>query len=209
MIIENENVQPSNLPESELIENMLVNCLKIKQETIEDMDVIDEHHLTCPELMSLADDWERVTCNSNTRFYLSNIIRNDILRCNIKKWVVTSSTLAYVNRRTNDENNIISIECPGATLNEMLRPLLNEMTCIKNVNDVKLVVVGGLNNFLRGKQSVTEIKNEAASFKEKVKAFNSNIVVNFVALPVIPQLSKLPHDTHSLPKGTKNRTNEI
>ena len=104
---------------------------------------------------------------------------------------------------------IISIECPGATLNEMLRPLLNEMTCIKNVNDVKLVVVGGLNNFLRGKQSVTEIKNEAASFKEKVKAFNSNIVVNFVALPVIPQLSKLPHDTHSLPKGTKNRTNEI
>ena len=91
----------------------------------------------------------------------------------------------------------------------MLKPLMNEMTCVNNVKDVKLVVVGGINNFLRGKQNVTEIKKEADSFKETVKAYNSDISVNFVALPIIPQLSKLPLDSHTLPHGTKNRTNEL
>ena len=64
---------------------MLVNCLKIKQECIEDMDIVEESHLNCPSLIELADEWEKVTCNSQTHFYLSNIIRNDILRCNTNK----------------------------------------------------------------------------------------------------------------------------
>ena len=205
--VNKDNVIPCN--ESEQIERMLVSCLKIKQEIIEDMDIVEETHLNCPSLTELADEWEHVTCNSQTRFYLSNIIRNDILRCNTKKWVVTSSTLAYVNKRTNDENNIISIECPGATINEMLKPLLNEMTCIKNVENVKLAFVGGVNNFLRNKQTVEEIKAEAKNAKEKIKAFNSNISVNFIGIPLIPQCSKLPYDNHILDSKFNDRTNDI
>ena len=123
--------------------------------------------------------------------------------------MVTSSTLAYVNKRTNDENNIISIECPGATINEMFKPLINEMTCIKNVENVKLAFVGGVNNFLRNKQTVEEIKAEAKNVKEKIKAFNSNISVNFIGIPLIPQCSKLPYDEHSLDSKIKDRTHDI
>ena len=141
--------------EAELIENMLVNCLKIKQEYIEEIDNLDVDQNCDVNLQVLADNWERVTLNANTRFYLSNVIRNDILRNNVNKWVVTSSTMAYVNKRTNDKNNIISVEAPGATLKEMLKVLMLELTCVENLKNVKLVVIGGVNNFLRGKQTVT------------------------------------------------------
>ena len=192
----NVNVQNSNCNETDAIELMLVNCLKIKQEKIEIMDTIDVNIESNIDLQKLADDWEKVTLNANTRFYLSNVIRNDILRNNVNKWVVTSSTMAYVNRRTNDCNNIISVEAPGATLKEMLKVLMLELTCVKGLPNVKLIVIGGVNNFLRGKQSVNEIKDEALMFKNTVKDFNPNIVLNFAAIPLVPQLSKLPLDTH-------------
>ena len=178
---------------------MLVNCLKIKQEKIEIMDQIDVNTECDVNLQKLADDWEKATLNADTRFYLSNIIRKDILRDNVKKWVVTSSTMAYVNRRTNDANNIISVEAPGATLKEMLKVLMLELTCVKGMKNVNLVVIGGVNNFLR-MQAVSDIKNEALMFKNTVKSFNPNIVLNFAAIPLIPQLCKLPLDLHTVQK---------
>ena len=87
----------------------------------------------------------------------------------------------------------------------MIRPLLTEMKCLDTNAQVNLLVVGGVNNFLKN-MSFADTIAEACQLKKAVKFSYPNVNVSFVPIPLVPQLCKLPEDRYEI---LNNRTLEF
>ena len=134
------------------------------------------------------------------RFYRSNLLYSDLEnpdKCN--SWVITSSTLSGLssNERVPGLKNIIAVEAPGATLAGMIKPALTELAGIRDISSPKILICGGVNNFLRN-HSYMSAYFEATLIKRKIKELIPSAQVSFVKIPIIPKLCKLPEDTHEV-----------
>ena len=91
-----------------------------------------------------------------------------------------------------------SIECPGAKIEEMISPLLTEISAAKTYDSkITVALCGGLNDLMKG-ASLDEVIFSIDKFKKEVKKVANNSKFVCVQLPLIPKISKLPFDSHSL-----------
>ena len=199
--IEMTDPTPLGTEQSNELEDILIKCLSIKQECIDESDAIfgnRDNNLLVEQWRNSKIDYK----NAKGRFYFSSLTENEILAEQNAKWLLTTSTLSNINCNVACKSDIVSIECPGATIKQMIRPLLTEMKCLESSSNAKLLVVGGVNNFLQG-MNVDIVISEAVQLKKAVKFSYPNVQVTFMPIPLIPQLCKLPEDHFEI---AQNRT---
>ena len=133
--------------------------------------------------------------NYKGRYYYSSYTDEDFKRTKSKYLVVTSSTMAYINKKHVPE--LQSIECPGATVAQTLGPLSIEL---QGMSPEKVVVVLGVNNFLQA-QSYVEVCEEAEKVHFFIKRACPRSTVLWVPIPLVPKVCVLPMGTHQVKKN--------
>ena len=195
---------PKDFDQANHLEDIMIKCLTIKQEKF---DEYDSMYASSNSANLNVENWRNAKIdykNANGRFYFSSLTEEDILAGKTENWLATTSTLSNINCKTECKSNIVSVECPGATLKQMIRPLLTELKSCVASSPINLLVVGGVNNFLQ-QMSVEQVVAEAKQLKKAVNFIFPNAKITFVQIPLIPSLCKLPDDDFYLSKSN-NRT---
>ena len=140
---------------------------------------------------NIVNEYNASKQNYKGRFFESTINENDILNGNVKKIVLTTSTLRGVFDKRNDTKGLNVISAPGATIKALSKVAECELVACKAQQKVNIVVTAGLNDFDKGHDLLT-IQNDMAELKKSLKNIVPNALVNFVRLPLPPTLCKLP-----------------
>ena len=118
-------------------------------------------------------------------------------RAKCKNFFITSSTLANINQKHYVNMTIQSIQVPGTTLSQLKSVCTTELLHFQNVDDMNIMICCGLNDFLKGENTIV-IMNNAKQVKEHIKKLVPNSTINFVPVPLAPKLCWLPGNPEPL-----------
>lgn len=138
--------------------------------------------------------------------YQSTIQYSDLDRINdCKNLVITSSTLANINRKLYGKTIVQSIQVPGATLSQLVPVCTTELLPFQNIA-MNILICCGLNDFIRDNDTVAGIMNKAKELKTHVKTLIPYSTVNFIPIPLAPKICCLPENPFT---PRTNRVNDL
>ena len=162
-----------------------------------DFDLDEEESLIFRET-----SWNNIIQNRNNyhgKPYESTFTYNSLLDFDaIKKIIITTSTLAGINQTVEGEQRIHSIECRGATIQQVTEAVKVELGSLQVHPTMKFAVICGLNDLCKANFNLQHTINRYHELKNYLKSLNPGNTVEFIALPIPPKLSALVHDDHQV-----------
>ena len=127
------------------------------------------------------------------RYYYSTLMFIDLeIPGNVNNWVLTTSTLAQLNNcdRPAGKPVVISVEVPGATTRQLIKPILTELSAVRG-KEIKMLICTGLNDVDQGRP-LHQICSDALLLKSRIKDLVPAAQISFIPLPMPPKMAGLP-----------------